>query len=184
MPNSADPDQLASSEPTDLDLHCLQKQGISWFSRKLSNSSNAHANLGLHQHPDETRFGLLTSKLLMGISEELWSQLLSSISPQKRILGLYAPLDMSCWHWKKKRNTILTLSIGAQVWANSGIWANRGNPDQMPQNLHLISVHTVYHSSKVLVHVKTGSKMNPPHDDGIWSQRRCHCHKFAVVKNL
>ena len=33
MANSADPDQLASSEPTDLDLHCLQRQDISWFSR-------------------------------------------------------------------------------------------------------------------------------------------------------
>ena len=47
MPNSADPGQLASSDcyntsasfnvilqkPTDLDLHCLQKQGISRFSR-------------------------------------------------------------------------------------------------------------------------------------------------------
>ena len=31
MPNSADPDQLAS--PTDPDLHCLQKQGLSGFSR-------------------------------------------------------------------------------------------------------------------------------------------------------
>ena len=31
MSNSADPDQLASS--TDLDLHCLQRQGISGFSR-------------------------------------------------------------------------------------------------------------------------------------------------------
>ena len=30
MENSADPDQLASS--TDLDLHCLQRQGISGFS--------------------------------------------------------------------------------------------------------------------------------------------------------
>ena len=29
MANSADPDQLA----TDLDLHCLQRQGIYWFSR-------------------------------------------------------------------------------------------------------------------------------------------------------
>ena len=29
MSNSADPDQLASSKPTDLDLHCLQRQGIS-----------------------------------------------------------------------------------------------------------------------------------------------------------
>ena len=27
MVNSADPDQLASSEATDLDLHCLQRQG-------------------------------------------------------------------------------------------------------------------------------------------------------------
>ena len=27
MANSADPDQLASKKPTDLDLHCLQKQG-------------------------------------------------------------------------------------------------------------------------------------------------------------
>ena len=43
MANSADPDQLASSEanqiswllqkPTDLGLHCLQRQCISWFSR-------------------------------------------------------------------------------------------------------------------------------------------------------
>ena len=29
MTNSADPDQLASEEPTDLDLHCLQRQVIS-----------------------------------------------------------------------------------------------------------------------------------------------------------
>ena len=27
MENSADPDQLASSEATDLDLHCLQRLG-------------------------------------------------------------------------------------------------------------------------------------------------------------
>ena len=31
MANNADPDQLASS--TDVDLHCLQRQGISGFSR-------------------------------------------------------------------------------------------------------------------------------------------------------
>ena len=31
MANSAEPDQLAS--PTDLDLHCLQRQGISGFRR-------------------------------------------------------------------------------------------------------------------------------------------------------
>ena len=33
MTNSADQDQLASLKPTDLDLHCLQMQGISGFSR-------------------------------------------------------------------------------------------------------------------------------------------------------
>ena len=33
MANSADPDQLASSVSTDLDLHCLQRQGKSSFSR-------------------------------------------------------------------------------------------------------------------------------------------------------
>ena len=34
MANSADPDQLASlQKPTDLDLHCLQRQGISGIGR-------------------------------------------------------------------------------------------------------------------------------------------------------
>ena len=28
MTNCEDPDQLASQKPTDLDLHCLQRQGI------------------------------------------------------------------------------------------------------------------------------------------------------------
>ena len=42
MANSADPDQIASSgmkfqKPTDLDLHCLQKQDISRFSRTRVN---------------------------------------------------------------------------------------------------------------------------------------------------
>ena len=36
MANSADPDQLVSS-PTDLDLHCLQRQDISGFSRTRVN---------------------------------------------------------------------------------------------------------------------------------------------------
>ena len=35
MANSADPDQLAS--PTDLDLHCLQRQGVSGSSRTRVN---------------------------------------------------------------------------------------------------------------------------------------------------
>ena len=39
MANSVDPDQLASS---DLDLHCLQKQDISVFSRTRVNSFFYH----------------------------------------------------------------------------------------------------------------------------------------------
>ena len=35
MANSVDPDQ---KKPTDLDLHCLQRQGISGFSRTRVNS--------------------------------------------------------------------------------------------------------------------------------------------------
>ena len=41
MTNSADPDQLASSEPTDLYLRCLQRQGISGFSRTRVNGLKA-----------------------------------------------------------------------------------------------------------------------------------------------
>ena len=38
MANSAVPDQLSSSQkPIDLDLHCLQRQAISWFSRIRAN---------------------------------------------------------------------------------------------------------------------------------------------------
>ena len=37
MANSADPDQLASKKPTDLNLHSLQRQGISGFSRTRVN---------------------------------------------------------------------------------------------------------------------------------------------------
>ena len=37
MENSVDPDQLASWKPTDLDLHCLQRQCISGFSRTSVN---------------------------------------------------------------------------------------------------------------------------------------------------
>ena len=38
MANSADPDQLASE--ADLDLHCLQRHGISGFSRTRVKTSN------------------------------------------------------------------------------------------------------------------------------------------------
>ena len=44
MANSAYPDQLASSEPTDLELHCLQKQGISGFTRTRVNNSGEAAS--------------------------------------------------------------------------------------------------------------------------------------------
>ena len=52
MTNSVDPDQLASEE-ADLDLHCLQRQGISRLSRTRVNRINlfqcsAASNLGLH----------------------------------------------------------------------------------------------------------------------------------------
>ena len=39
MANSADPDKLFQ-KPTDLDLHCVQKQGISRFSRTRVNYCN------------------------------------------------------------------------------------------------------------------------------------------------
>ena len=35
MANSEDPDQLDLQKPTDLDLHCLQRQGISGFGPKV-----------------------------------------------------------------------------------------------------------------------------------------------------
>ena len=41
MANSVDPDQLAS-KPTDLDLHCLQKQGISGLSRTRVNIASSY----------------------------------------------------------------------------------------------------------------------------------------------
>ena len=34
MTNSADPDQLALKKPTDLDLHCLLRQGMSFMFSK------------------------------------------------------------------------------------------------------------------------------------------------------
>ena len=37
MTNNADPGQLASKKPTDLDVHCLQRQGISGFRRTRVN---------------------------------------------------------------------------------------------------------------------------------------------------
>ena len=48
MVNSADPDQLASSEATDLDLHCLQRQGISGFSRTRVKSTNSIKPTDIH----------------------------------------------------------------------------------------------------------------------------------------
>ena len=42
MANNADPDQLASSEAIDLDLHCLQRQGISGISRTRAKVSQGY----------------------------------------------------------------------------------------------------------------------------------------------
>ena len=42
MANSADPDQLASKKPTDLDIHCLQGQDISRFSRTRVKATSNH----------------------------------------------------------------------------------------------------------------------------------------------
>ena len=46
MANSADPVQ----KPTDLDLHCLQRQDISGFSRTRGKTKNIHSitNLGMN----------------------------------------------------------------------------------------------------------------------------------------
>ena len=41
MANSADPDQLPSKKPTDLDLHYLQMQAISGFSRTWVNEETS-----------------------------------------------------------------------------------------------------------------------------------------------
>ena len=45
MANSADPDQLAS--PTEQDLHCLQRQGISGFSRTRVNIVGIFVSFGI-----------------------------------------------------------------------------------------------------------------------------------------
>ena len=58
MANSADPDQ----KPTDLDLHCLQRQGISGFSRKGVKMSEC---LGLLEIPFIT-FVMMNYILLFG----------------------------------------------------------------------------------------------------------------------
>ena len=42
MANSADPDQ----KPTDLDLHCMQRQGISGFSRTRVNITGTDFRVG------------------------------------------------------------------------------------------------------------------------------------------
>ena len=42
MTKSVDPDQLASQKPTDLDLHCLQRWGISEFIRTRVNLLYCH----------------------------------------------------------------------------------------------------------------------------------------------
>ena len=55
MANSADPDQLAQ-KPTDLDLHCLQRQGKSGFSRTRVNLQNKTSDK-VHKHTYICLFG-------------------------------------------------------------------------------------------------------------------------------
>ena len=55
MANSPDPDQLACQKPTDLDLHCLQGQGISGFSR-------TRVKLGVNQKLSEEEIKCIVRK--------------------------------------------------------------------------------------------------------------------------
>ena len=70
MANSADPDQ----KPTDLDLHCLQRQGISGFSRTRADMQMGHEalqrtintrNTTLEQKTGRQGEGLVKSILLV-----------------------------------------------------------------------------------------------------------------------
>ena len=50
MTNSADPDQLAPQKPTDLDLHCLLRQGMSCSAREGLSSIYGQVSLWTNQH--------------------------------------------------------------------------------------------------------------------------------------
>ena len=56
MLNSIDPDQLASQKLTDPDLHCLQRRGISGFSRTRVNLT----------------FSVTCSVLMTGVMHKTW----------------------------------------------------------------------------------------------------------------
>ena len=67
MTNSADPDQLASST-TDLDLHCLLRQGMSCTAREGLNWSQSFepalmAQLDMHPTDDQEVVGLIPTGL-------------------------------------------------------------------------------------------------------------------------
>ena len=60
MANSAVPDQLLK-KPTDLDLHCLQRHGISGFSRTRVKTENKITVLVLCTPPDDALYLLHVS---------------------------------------------------------------------------------------------------------------------------
>ena len=81
MTNSADPDQLASS-----DLHCLQRQGISRFSRtrvklltKEKTEIFSHTHSVPHTHGVEKSLFFLVSGKSDPISVPMWDKIWDSL---------------------------------------------------------------------------------------------------------
>ena len=70
MANSADPDQLASSEanlkkPTDLDLHCLLGQDVSRFSMRRVNYHLVMTEILISEHKPPQHHYNKTAELLL-----------------------------------------------------------------------------------------------------------------------
>ena len=73
MANSVDQDHLASLKPTDLDLHCLQRQDMSGFSRTRVNLSWGTAfPTRLHVCPVKTGQPAHMCSLIRVFAGHLW----------------------------------------------------------------------------------------------------------------
>ena len=87
MTNSADPDQLASSEkPTDLEIHCLQRQGISEFSRTRDKLTVVLLNLDiscLYQHIGLDKSGYQVNNFLISQRKHMLWILIRSASVRR-----------------------------------------------------------------------------------------------------
>ena len=84
---TADSDQLASSEvkkPTDLDLHCLQRQGISRFSRTRVKPQHKEVPCVPNQKSDQPAY-LCISVSLHFVLGEVCGQCLSKSSSEKTV---------------------------------------------------------------------------------------------------